>query len=165
MPDIDQSTLIARAGEDDAAGICRVHRGSLTVLCAGHYTPKEIEAWIGDRKTEDYLPGLRNNLVLVAKTRGRIAGFAELQVGDGLLRALYVHPRHARGGIGGTLLNCVENEARQAGLTEVHLNATLNSVSFFLNRGYTLLGEGTKTTRTGASIPCVRMRKSLGTAV
>ena len=47
MPDMDQSTRIVRAKEEDAAGICRAHKASITVLCAGHYTSKEIEAWIG----------------------------------------------------------------------------------------------------------------------
>ena len=161
MPEVDQSTRIVRAKEEDAAGICRAHKASIGVLCAGHYTPQEIEGWIGNRKPEDYLPGLRDNLVLVAVARGRIAGFAEMQMIDGLIRALYVHPGHVRSGIGSTLLSCVENEARQAGRTGVRLNATLNSVSFYLNRGYTLQSEGTNTTRTGVSLPCVYMKKSL----
>jgi hypothetical protein len=79
MPDMDQNIRIARAKEEDAAGICRAHKASITVLCAGHYTPREIEAWIGSREPADYLPCLRENIVLVAVARDRIAGFAEMQ--------------------------------------------------------------------------------------
>jgi GNAT superfamily N-acetyltransferase len=158
---MDQNIRIVRAKEEDAAGICRAHKASITVLCAGHYTPREIEAWIGRREPADYLPGLRENIMLVAVARDRIAGFAEMQTSDGLIKALYVHPGHVRSGIGGTLLKCLETEARGAGWGEVRLNATLNSVSFYLNRGYTLQSEGTNMTRTGVAIPCVHMQKDL----
>ncbi|MBF2004206.1 MAG: hypothetical protein IGS49_01680 [Chlorogloeopsis fritschii C42_A2020_084] len=39
---------------EDAAAICHVHLTSVRVLCARDYTPKEIEAWIGDRSLENY---------------------------------------------------------------------------------------------------------------
>jgi len=161
MPKANHTVRVARADESDAAGICRAHKSSVAVLCASHYTPKEIEAWIGTRKPDDYLPALRTNLVLVAVARGRIAGFTEMQRSDGLLRALYVHPGHARCGIGTNMLNCLEKEAAKEGWTELRLNATLNSVAFYLNRGYQFEKKGTNITRTGVSIPCVHMLKRL----
>jgi len=158
---MDLGVRIVRAREEDAAGICRAHKASITMLCAGHYTPQEIEAWVANRQAEDYLPGLRENLVLVAVARDRIAGFAEMKASEGLILALYVHPGQVRRGIGGTLLSYLENEARQAGRSEILLDATMNSIPFFLNRGYTLLGEGTNMTPSGLPIPCVHMRKNL----
>jgi putative acetyltransferase len=158
---MNQSIRIARAGEEHREGICRAHKASITVLCAGHYTPQEMRSWIGGRQPDDYLPGIRENVFLIALTRGRVAGFAEMQPADGLIKALYVHPGHVRSGIGSTLVKCLETEARQAGLALLRLDATLNSVPFYLSRGYTLQGEGTTTTQGGLALSCVHMQKNL----
>jgi hypothetical protein len=135
---MDQSVRIMRARVRDRQGISRAHKASIGVLCAGHYTPQEIESWIGGRQPDDYLPGIQENIVLIAVAQDRVAGFAEMQGHDGLIST--------------------------AGQEVLRLDATLNSVSFYLSRGYTLQGEGMITTRGGLTIPCVHMQKRLESA-
>jgi GNAT superfamily N-acetyltransferase len=52
------------------------------------------------------------------------------------IRAFFVHPHHARRGIGSLLLNHCERQARARGYSRVELMATLPGVKLYAARGY-----------------------------
>jgi GNAT superfamily N-acetyltransferase len=56
------------------------------------------------------------------------------------IRAFFVHPAHARRGIGSALLERCESEARSRGFCRLELMATLPGVRLYRARGY-LAGE------------------------
>ena len=156
-----QSARIANARDSDRHAICRVHKASITILSGTHYTPEEIEAWVGPIRPDDYLEAIRGDIVLVAWVQSRIVGFVQLRKRDGSLHSLYVHPRHVRGGVGKTLLVCIESEARKLGHRQIVLHATLNSVPFFVERGYSFQREEPIPGHAGATLPCMQMHKTL----
>jgi GNAT superfamily N-acetyltransferase len=77
------------------------------------------------------------------------------------IRAFFVHPSHARRGIGTLLLQHCENEARRHGYRAAELMATLPGVKLYAVRGY----HGETSVRfdvgEGETIEFVPMRKSL----
>lgn len=126
-------------------------------LGVGHYTAAETEAAIA------HVFGVDSELVadgsyMVAEVAGRIAGCGgwsrrtTLFGGDryagrrsGLLdpatdaariRAFFVHPDHARQGVGDALLLACERAARGFGFTRAELMATLPGLPFYRARGY-----------------------------
>ena len=156
-----QGVEISRAAEGDRHEIRRVHRAAVIILCVDHYTREQIDAWIKTRRTEDYLRTIRNEIVLVARVGSRVVGFAEMTRKGIVNDALYVHPSHVRTGIGSRLLACVEHEASVLGSEVVNADVTMNADPFYLNRGYSFQGEGTRTLRAGVILPCVHMQKRI----
>jgi GNAT superfamily N-acetyltransferase len=156
-----KNVIISRAQADDRHGICRVQKASITILCGAHYTLEEIEAWVGPKQPDDYLPAIRDEIVLVAKDGSEIVGFAQMTRADHRISALYVHPGHLRYGIGSELLSRLEEEARGLGSDVVRMEAPLNAVSFCLARGFSSQGEALRTVRSGVSVPCLHMEKRL----
>jgi GNAT superfamily N-acetyltransferase len=75
------------------------------------------------------------------------------------IRAFFVHPRWARRGIGGVILEACENAARQAGFTRLEMGATLSGVPFYRAKGYAALENLEAPLGNGEVLPIVRMAK------
>ncbi len=152
---------IFRAQVKDRHGICRVHKSSITILCGRYYSATEIEDWVRALEPDHYLEALRTDTVFVARAGNRIVGFAQMRAREATIDAIYIHPRHVRHGTGTKLLVCLENEARTSGHELITLDATLNSVPFFLLRGYAFLSEGAPRGSGDAARPRVKLGKRL----
>ena len=158
---MSKTVEITRARLDDRHEICRVQKSSITVLCGEHYTLEEIEAWVEPKQPDDYLRAIEKEIVLVAKIKNRIVGFAQMTREDARINALYIDPEHIRSGIGTRLLGILEDEARKLGRETVNLEVPLNAVSFCLARGFASQGQATRSVRSGVVVPCVHMQKRL----
>jgi len=141
--------------------MCEVHKASIVRLCDGHYTAEQIAAWTEPRQPEEYEQAIRSKPTFVAEHNGRIVGIAMADWDRGLVLAVYVHPDFAGVGVGSKLVHRLEAEAGSAGVTELWLHATLNSVSFYERCGFVSLGAATNTLPNGCELPCVRMQKRL----
>jgi GNAT superfamily N-acetyltransferase len=75
------------------------------------------------------------------------------------IRAFFVHPGHARRGIGTKILDACESAAREAGFTRFEMGATLTGVPFYEARGYTALDRIRVPLPDGESMAVVRMVK------
>ena len=100
---------IRRATHTDAAGICRVHVDAVRELCWLHYTPTEIEAWLGTLR-----PGSRDanidsfDFFVATDDEHAVGGFGVLDPSKSEVIAVYVHPTATRRGIATALLQHVE---------------------------------------------------------
>lgn len=77
------------------------------------------------------------------------------------VRAMYTHPNHVRKGVGRLILSLSEEAARSAGFRSLELLATLTGLPLFRSFGFVPF-EDVVEDITGASIPLVRMRKTIG---
>jgi GNAT superfamily N-acetyltransferase len=77
------------------------------------------------------------------------------------IRALFVHPEHARGGLGTRILNACEAAAKAAGFHRTELTATMTGIKLFGKRGYTPAEEIQVRLRNGELLPVIRMVKQL----
>lgn len=148
------SIRLARPG--DLGAIARVHAAAIRELCREHYEPREIADWLAPNPGM-FVRLLRHATVFVAIHDGDVVGFAAVAVGRREVRAVYVDPCAAGGGLGGRLLQRAERIARALGVRELHLAATLNAVGFYERQGWTR-------DETGKPPPgrrCVPMKKRL----
>ena len=76
------------------------------------------------------------------------------------IRAIFVHPRWARCGIGSILLKAAEDAAIAAGFRRLEMGATLTGVPVYLRRGYRKIETMTVPLDEGVTLPVVRMEKS-----
>ena len=91
----------------------------------------------------------------------RIAGFAELDPDEGLVKACYVDPDFDRRGVGRALMHGVERAARAHGRTALTLDASLNAVPFYLALGWQRECATRHELAPGAWLDCAIMTKSL----
>src|SRR5437879_3053189 len=126
--------MIRRATPADAEGIFRVHRSAILDVASTRYTSEQIEAWAGKLSPASYSEPIENKIVFVADDAGQICGFGQLERKNSIVEAVYVLPGHLRRGLGGRLLS----SARASGLTQLTLDASLNSLPIYAHAGYRL---------------------------
>jgi len=152
---------IRRAEEADLGGICEAHTRAIREVCSSHYTPAEIEAWAGRLFPGVHGEAIRSNEFFVAVEGSSILGFGQLNLETEEVRGVYVHPAAVRRGVGSLLVAELERRARSAGLLKLHLDASLNSVSFYRHAGFQIDGHATHSFSGEVEIACVRMSKDL----
>lgn len=92
---------------------------------------------------------------------GRDASSLDPNTQAAKIRAFFVHPKHARRGIGTMLLEHCENAARKHGFRAVELMATLPGIKLYAARGYVGNERVHYDVGMGESIEFLPMRKSL----
>jgi putative acetyltransferase len=158
---------IRPATPDDAEAICAAHVASIRGLCTKDYTPKQIDAWAGSKKPDVYRRMMARGEALFVATTGKAGGARDGEVvGVGGLNAdevclLYVRPDYARRGVGGALLEVLEQRARENGAAVAKLNSTLTAERFYAARGYSGSAVTMHTLCPGVELPCVPMTKRL----
>ena len=130
-----RDTGIRAARADDAAAIAEL-AGQLGYPA----TREEIARRLGE------MNGREVQVVLVAETRGRVIGWAQVAVEGHVvtdvraeLRALVVAEEQRSGGVGGLLLEAAENWAREQGCGEIGLRSNVlreRAHPFYLRHGY-----------------------------
>lgn len=147
----------------DLPAVERVHVASIHGLCSKAYDAGTLERWAanpdGNRYQRMLLP---DNVCLVALTpTGDICGFGSLQPAKARLASLFVHPDQAGAGVGALLLGRLEALARDAGLTSLHVESSLNAHGFYARHGFELERMGKFCLSTGLAMQCAEMTKSL----
>jgi len=84
--------IVRRAVPEDAVAICDLHKASVRSLCAGAYSPEQIEAWLAPRRADDYRKAMTvgGEMMFVGECARRIVGFASIKAS--MLTGLYVDP-------------------------------------------------------------------------
>jgi predicted N-acetyltransferase YhbS len=77
------------------------------------------------------------------------------------IRAMFVHPDHARRGIGRMIVDRAEAEAREAGFAACELMATLPGVPLYAACGYEPVEPATIELPDGVRLECLRMSRRL----
>lgn len=77
------------------------------------------------------------------------------------IRAIFVHPKWARHGIGSFLLKAAEDAAQSAGFRRLEMGATLTGVPLYLLNGYRVVERIEVPLKDGVTLPVVRMAKEI----
>lgn len=89
----------------------------------------------------------------------RETGFLDPECDAAKIRAFFVHPCHARKGLGAALIAHCEAEAKRHGFTRMELMSTLPGVPLYLKAGYIEAGRRQYTMPDGALVNFVAMHK------
>jgi GNAT superfamily N-acetyltransferase len=146
---------------EDLHSISAMHRESILGLCAAHYSALELSQWTDSLRPEKYVALFAGREFFVAEEDGEILGFGVLDPKESLINATYVSPKTVRRGIGRGLVETMENAARQAGVSQLHLSSTLNAVAFYERLGFVQVKAASNRLPTGVELPCVTMTKDL----
>jgi len=146
------------ATDDDVPAVARVQTAAAREFGPGYYTEAQLDHWARERDPDDY--DFDDGVHVVAESADGVVGWGWVRPERSELSAVYVHPDHAREGVGTRVLDRLETEAGDRGCTALSLWSSLPAVPFYDANGYRTvrrveLGE--------ASLPSVVMRK-LGVA-
>lgn len=154
---------IRRAHQEDCESIWQVHIRAIKGMCIGHYSQEEVNLWSSVLKPGRYIKAIARGAFFVATEGDAIVGFSNLNQESGEVEAVYVAPSCAGLGVGRRLLQALENEARDAGLTSLRLSASLNAVSFYEKAGYRSQNHSRHLLPFGM-VECVPMVKEISAA-
>lgn len=143
----------------DAAALPDLHSAAVEAFGPPDYDDHQVEQWAkrDERSSEDYPIEDDDSHVTVCVRAGAVAGFGELALQEHEIHAVYVHPDHARAGVGSALLAELEGVARGLGMAELTLQSSLNAVPFYERAGYERVADA----ESPGGLPVVEMRKAL----
>ncbi len=175
--------IYRKANRGDIPSLAELIRKSATSINKAFYSNQEIEAALGNAWAVDEQLIKDNTYWIVENMDGKTVGCGgwskrRLLFGksDGLdleantldpredparIRAFFVHPNAARQGIGSSLLELSENEARSEGFQSLELVATLSGEKLYTSRGYTPVRQYEVELGNGITNKVVAMVKSL----
>jgi putative acetyltransferase len=156
---------IRLARPEDALQMHHVHVNSVRQLCAGDYTPEQIEAWVGHLDPETLrqymINGASDEVLFVAEdNNSTIIGFSSFDK-NGDINAVYVHPDYIRKGVGKQLLNAVETEALVHKFKKLQISASITAIHFYKSQSYKFIKYSSHILHSGVTIPCALMGKTL----
>ena len=149
-------------------------------LQTGHYTTAQIEGAIGTVFGVDSQL-IRDGTYCVAEADGQLVGcggwsqrnttygsdraktapdpLRDPATEPAMIRAFFVHPAHARRGIGRRVMELSEAGATAAGFKTIEIVATLPGVPLYATFNYASVGRLDVPLPNGATMPVERMRK------
>lgn len=161
--------LLRRGRPSDALPILEAQRSAIRGTAASAYSPTVIDEWapqtIARKRVEDFMRWIElgEELIVVAvDSNEHIIGFGSIVPRNSELRAVYVAAEHGRHGAGRAILARLEEMARELGMTELRMDSSVNAVPFYEANGFVSLERGEHLMPSGNRMPCVRMRKTLG---
>lgn len=120
----------------DCETLAELFRRSVHAVCAGDYTPKQLDAWaLGRVDLAAWNRSFLEHHTLVAVEGDIVVGFGDMDR-TGYLDRLFVHPVFQRRGIATAICDSLEN-ASAADRFTVH--ASITAKPFFEGRGYRMV--------------------------
>jgi GNAT superfamily N-acetyltransferase len=151
----------------DAEDIAAAHLDSIHSIGARFYSPEIVADWIAPINSDRYFKMMEAGEVfyitvgLVNGSR-EVLGFASHRIAKGQHRtAIYIRGLGVRSGIGTTLFKLAEARAMAQGATSIHVDSSLAAVEFYKSNGFEIVGPGTFQLRSGRTMECVFMQKTL----
>ena len=152
QPMLAQTDLALRTARPADLGTMHDIRRAAILGVQVDLAPRAREAWANRRGPNSFAARVAAGDVIIASLAGTDIGWGSSEADH--ISALYVYPAYGRRGVGRKLLEKLEATVAQRGHEFVHLESSLNAVSFYERLGYAQSGS----LRVDGSLP---MRKRL----
>lgn len=153
-------TFLRPATANDGPAVVKVQQAAIRELCAGDYSAAQLASWSSSVASDPFQPSLTSHLSIVAEGANGIVGFADFDDSGGELVSIYVHPEHARLGLGSMLLQAIETRAHAAGVREMVVSSSLTAVPFFERVGFVAGPATMRRLADGTEISVIPMRRA-----
>ena len=161
-----QPVHVRPAVDTDAEPIVHTHFAAVHQTASDFYPPEVLESWSRQPDETRYQQirqaiAKADELFLVAEDGSGVVGFGSIVPELHELRALYVHPRIARRGVGANLLVHLERLAVSRQCAYLQMEASVNAEAFYGRHGYEVVERGVHRLSSGHEMACVKMKKTL----
>ena len=151
---------IRRATHSDARIAFDIRRAAIRYQCSGFYTEAQLSAWTAGRAEDGYCTLIDKHFYL-ACIGGKPVATGLLDLDNNEIGAILVYPEFMRRGIGKRILAHLEQLARELGLKEVKLDATLNATDCYRLQSFVGQEPAVYHSPSGLQLACVPMIKVL----
>ncbi|MBK5413374.1 GNAT family N-acetyltransferase [Pseudomonas sp. TH31] len=151
---------IRRATSSDAETAFDIRLQAIRHQCIGAYTEQQMLAWTAGAAKDGY-DGLMEKHFYLGCIEGAPVATGMLDLERNEIGAIFVLPGFMGQGIGLKILNYLEGLARDLGLEEVNLDATLNAADFYRRYGFVGDAPAIYHSPSGLQLACVPMVKGL----
>jgi GNAT superfamily N-acetyltransferase len=134
--------------------ICKVIRE----IEAKYYLPKIVNYWQEYNSLQNLENEAKSTEFLVYEERGSILGVGAIEGAH--IKKVYVLPEYQGKGVGRSLLENLEQLAKDKGFCECELNSTINALNFYKRFGYQEQGF-VSMEKNGISVTFTRMTKHI----
>jgi N-acetylglutamate synthase-like GNAT family acetyltransferase len=150
----------------DATAIVDLHFAAVHQTARSFYPQEVLDGWStqpDEARYDQFRQALEKGaeVFVVAEDASGVIGFGSIVPTLQELRAVYVHPRAGRRGVGSAILSCLEQVAIDRGVLQLQMDASINAEAFHRRAGYEILERGVHTLRSGLEMVCVKLKKSL----
>ncbi|KIU53495.1 GCN5 family acetyltransferase [Pseudomonas putida] len=151
---------IRPATSADAQVAYDIRREAVRHHCIGAYPAEQMLAWTAGTAEDGYASLMASHFYMGC-IEGEPVATGMLDVNAREIGAIFVLPGYKQQGLGKQMLAFLEALARNLGLAQVNLDATLNAAAFYRQCGY--VGEATALYHSprGIDLACVPMTKVL----
>lgn len=151
---------IRRAKPSDAQTAFDIRLQAIRHQCIGAYSTEQMLAWTAGAAEDGYSELMEKHFYLGCINDEPVAtGMLDLESSE--IGAIFVLPRFMQQGIGVKILNHLVCLARDLGLKEVNLDATLNAADFYRRCGFVGDKPAIYHSPSGLQLACVPMVKGL----
>lgn len=153
---------IDQARPNDVEDICAVQMAAIEREGIQDYTDKEINAWVGYIGIPHILSMIEDkgtNVFVARQKSGMVLGFCAIKGNQ--ITDIYVDPAYLQEGIGSALLCRAEWHIMKQGARFAKLMSTLNSVGFYLEKGYNKLRRNHLAVNDEIELDMIEMHKRL----
>lgn len=154
------SVAIRKATGADAEAALLIRNAAIRAQCASHYPADTLRAWTEGGVSEQFIAEVEARCH-VATVNGVVAGIGVVDLQTGKISALFVHPEQMGIGIGTKLMRHMEALAKQACLTRLYLDASLNAAPFYRKCGFVGDQPAKYQSPRGVTLDCIPMTKEL----
>jgi putative acetyltransferase len=141
-------------------GIWTVHTKAITEISARDYPQAVVEELLSPKPMENVEANKARHYV--AEIDGEVVGFGAINLDDGEIPIVIVHPNYMRQGIGTRLMEKLEAGAVENGLLKLSVGSSIYGRKFYRACGFTERGSRTvKGRRTGVEFTEYPMEKVL----
>jgi putative acetyltransferase len=150
----------------DAVAIIDLHFAAVHQTAAGFYAKAVLDSWSRPPDEARYEHMRRavakgEEVFIVAEDASGMIGFGSIVPTLEELRAVYVHPRAGRRGVGSRILSHLEQLALERGVRQLRMDASINAEAFYKRAGYEVVERDVHRLSSGHEMACVKMRKNL----
>ncbi len=145
--------------ESDIGRLRRLIYDTIDASYSRVYPPRAVQFFKEFHAEHRIIERSRTGTILVLKENGELVATGSI-IGSEIL-AVFVHPKFQHGGRGKALMQDLEEEARQRGVTESELSVSLPSKRFYEGLGYEMVEEKSKDVGEGQRLDFWKARKSL----
>lgn len=132
--------VLRRARPGDGPALYDVTLRSIRALGSHHYSPAQLDGWMGTRTADYYEAMIGRNNTVVAAQDGDVIGFVDAVPGE--VTRLFLAPEGAGRGLGRHLLSIGIETAARGHSGPIRVEATLNAQGFYERHGFSPVGTG-----------------------
>lgn len=151
---------IRKSNMTDQESIAAFIQETIRTINLADYSEEHVLIWSNAISLEMLEARFDSVIQYVADADGEVVGVGDIRVDTEEVDFLYIHKNYIGKGIGSSLLEKLEEAARESGLTALSVTSSITAKPFFERKGFVVQDEYVKT-MSGKDFKVFLMKKEL----